>query len=34
VAIPLAGMAVAVAAALIPARWAARTNVVEALHAE
>jgi len=25
---------VAVAAALIPARWAARTNVVEVLHSE
>jgi putative ABC transport system permease protein len=34
VALPLAGVAIAVAAALIPARWAARTNVVEALHAE
>jgi putative ABC transport system permease protein len=34
VAIPLAGVAVAVAAALIPGRWAARTNVVEVLHAE
>lgn len=33
-AIPLAGLAVAVAAATIPGRWAARTNVVEALHAE
>jgi len=31
---PLAGVAVAVAAALIPGRWAARTNVVEVLHAE
>jgi putative ABC transport system permease protein len=34
VAIPLAGLVVAVAAAMIPGRWAARTNVVEALHAE
>jgi putative ABC transport system permease protein len=32
--IPLLGVAVAVAAALIPGRWAARTNVVEVLHAE
>jgi putative ABC transport system permease protein len=34
VAIVLAGLVVAVAAALIPGRWAARTNVVEVLHAE
>jgi putative ABC transport system permease protein len=34
IAIPLGGVAVAVAAALIPGRWAARTNVVEVLHAE
>lgn len=34
VAIPLLGVFVAVAAALIPGRWAARTNVVEVLHAE
>ncbi|HXI95381.1 MAG TPA: FtsX-like permease family protein, partial [Candidatus Acidoferrum sp.] len=34
VAMPLAGMAIAVLAALIPGRWAARTNVVEVLHAE
>ena len=34
VAIPLGGMAVAIGAALIPGRWAARTNVVEVLHAE
>jgi len=34
VAIPVIGVLVAVAAALIPGRWAARTNVVEALHAE
>ena len=34
VAIPLAGVAVAVAAALIPGRWAARTNVVEVLRSE
>jgi hypothetical protein len=32
--IPLFGVAVAVLAALIPGRWAARTNVVEVLHAE
>src|SRR3989442_2533926 len=32
--IPLLGVAVAIAAALIPGRWAARTNVVEVLHAE
>jgi putative ABC transport system permease protein len=32
--IPLLGVAVAVAAALIPGRWAARTNVVEVLHSE
>jgi putative ABC transport system permease protein len=34
VAIPLAGAAVAVIAALIPGHWAARTNVVAALQAE
>lgn len=34
VAIALVGVAVAVAAALIPGRWAARTNVIEVLHAE
>jgi putative ABC transport system permease protein len=34
IAIPLAGVVVAVGAALIPGRWAARTNVVEVLHAE
>ncbi len=34
VAIPLAGVVVAVVAASIPGRWAARTNVVEVLHAE
>ena len=34
VAILLAGLLVAVAASVIPGRWAARTNVVEALHAE
>ena len=33
-AIPLAGIVVAVLAAAIPGRWAARTNVVEVLHAE
>jgi putative ABC transport system permease protein len=32
--IPLLGVVVAVAAALIPGRWAARTNVVEVLHSE
>jgi putative ABC transport system permease protein len=32
--IPLLGLAVAVAAALIPGRWAARTKVVEVLHSE
>jgi putative ABC transport system permease protein len=32
--IPLLGVVVAIAAALLPGRWAARTNVVEALHAE
>ncbi len=32
--IPLLGVVVAMAAALIPGRWAARTNVVEVLHAE
>ena len=31
---PLGGVIVAVVAAMIPARWAARTNVVEVLHAE
>jgi putative ABC transport system permease protein len=34
VAIPLLGVAVALSAALIPGRWAARTNVVEVLHSE
>ena len=34
VAIPLAGIAVAVLAAIVPGRWAARTKVVEVLHAE
>jgi putative ABC transport system permease protein len=34
IAIPLLGVAVAMAAALIPGRWAARTNVVEVLHSE
>jgi putative ABC transport system permease protein len=33
-AIPLAGVIIAVAAALIPGRWAARANVIEVLHAE
>jgi putative ABC transport system permease protein len=32
--IPLLGGVVAIAAALIPGRWAARTNVVEVLHSE
>jgi putative ABC transport system permease protein len=32
--IPLLGVAVAVVAALLPGRWAARTNVVEVLHSE
>ncbi|MDQ6721170.1 MAG: FtsX-like permease family protein [Candidatus Dormibacteraeota bacterium] len=32
--IPLVGVVVAVGAALIPGRWAARTNVVEVLHSE
>ncbi len=32
--IPLLGVGVAIVAALIPGRWAARTNVVEVLHAE
>jgi putative ABC transport system permease protein len=34
IAIPLAGVALAMLAALLPARWAARTNVVEVLRAE
>jgi putative ABC transport system permease protein len=34
IAIPLAGVLVAVGAAMVPARWAARSNVVEVLHAE
>ncbi|TME49695.1 MAG: FtsX-like permease family protein [Chloroflexi bacterium] len=34
VVIPVAGVIVAIAAAVIPGRWAARTNVVEVLHAE
>jgi putative ABC transport system permease protein len=34
VAIALVGVVVAVGAALIPGRWAARTNVIEVLHAE
>ena len=32
--IPVGGVVVAVVAALVPGRWAARTNVVEVLHAE
>jgi putative ABC transport system permease protein len=31
---PLLGVAVATVAALVPGRWAARTNVVEVLHSE
>jgi ABC-type lipoprotein release transport system permease subunit len=34
IAIPLAGILLAVVAAVIPGRWAARSNVVEILHAE
>jgi putative ABC transport system permease protein len=34
IAIPVAGVVVAVVAAMIPGRWAARTGVVEVLHAE
>lgn len=34
IAIPILGVVVAIAAAMIPGRWAARTNVVEVLHAE
>ena len=34
IAIPIAGIVVAVFAALLPARWAARTDVMEALRAE
>jgi putative ABC transport system permease protein len=34
IAIPLGGIIVAMVAAAIPGRWAARTNVVEVLHAE
>jgi putative ABC transport system permease protein len=34
VAIPLGGLVVAIAASMLPGRWAARTNVVEVLHAE
>ena len=33
-AIPVLGVAVALAAALIPGRWAAKTNVAEVLHSE
>jgi putative ABC transport system permease protein len=33
-AIPLLGVAVALAAALVPGRWAAKTNVVQVLHSE
>ena len=32
--VPLLGVVVAVAAAMVPGRWAARTNVVEVLHSE
>ena len=34
IAIPLAGVIVAIVAAMVPGRWAARTNVVEVLRAE
>jgi len=34
VVIPLLAVAVAMLAALVPGRWAARTNVVEVLHSE
>lgn len=34
IAVAAAGVGVAVVAALIPGRWAARTNVIEVLHAE
>lgn len=34
VAIPLVGVADAVATALLPGRWAARTRVAEVLHPE
>jgi putative ABC transport system permease protein len=34
IAIPLIGVGVAVAAALVPGQWAARANVVQVLHAE
>ena len=34
IAIPIGGVVVAIAAAMLPGRWAARTNVVEVLHAE
>jgi hypothetical protein len=34
IAIPIVGVAVAIAAATIPGRWAAGANVVEVLHAE
>jgi putative ABC transport system permease protein len=34
IAIPLAGVVVAIVAAMVPGRWAAHTNVVEVLHAE
>ena len=34
IAIPLAGIVVAVIAAMIPGRWAARTKAVEVLYAE
>ena len=33
-AIPLLGVVVAIVASLLPGRWAARTNVIEVLHAE
>ena len=34
IAIPVLGVVVAMAASLVPGRWAARTNVVEVLHSE
>ena len=34
IAMPLAGVIVAVGAAMVPGRWAAMTNVAEVLHAE
>jgi ABC-type lipoprotein release transport system permease subunit len=34
IAIPLAGVIVAIGTTLVPGRWAARTNVVEVLDAD